>query len=49
MGFVVLGIAAAAMAAGTQNAHIAMNGAVLQMVTHGLIIGRYVLPGGSDL
>jgi NADH-quinone oxidoreductase subunit M len=36
MGFVVLGIAAAAWAAGTDNAAIAMNGAVLQMVTHGL-------------
>ncbi len=46
MGFVVLGIAAAAMAAGTQNAHIAMNGAVLQMVTHGLSsAGMFFLVG----
>lgn len=36
MGFVVLGIAAAAWAAGTENAIFAINGAVLQMVTHGL-------------
>jgi NADH-quinone oxidoreductase subunit M len=36
MGFVVLGIAAAAIAAGTKDAHIAMNGAVLQMFNHGL-------------
>jgi len=36
MGFVVLGIAAAAAAAGTSDAHIAMNGAVLQMFNHGL-------------
>jgi NADH-quinone oxidoreductase subunit M len=36
MGFVVLGIAAAAAAAGTTEAHIAMNGAVLQMFNHGL-------------
>ncbi len=46
MGFVVLGIAAAAMAANTQNAHIAMNGAVLQMVTHGLSsAGMFFLVG----
>ncbi|MBI3739713.1 MAG: NADH-quinone oxidoreductase subunit M, partial [Chloroflexi bacterium] len=31
MGFVVLGIAAAAYAAGTNDAHIALNGAILQM------------------
>jgi NADH-quinone oxidoreductase subunit M len=36
MGFVVLGIAAAAFAAGSQNATIALNGAVLQMFNHGL-------------
>ncbi|MCJ7624455.1 MAG: NADH-quinone oxidoreductase subunit M [Anaerolineaceae bacterium] len=36
MGFVVLGIAAAAWAAGTENAIFSINGAVLQMVTHGL-------------
>jgi len=36
MGFVVLGIAAAAKAAGTLNATIALNGAVLQMFNHGL-------------
>ncbi len=46
MGFVILGIAAAAAAAGTQNAHIAMNGAVLQMVTHGLsAAGMFFLVG----
>ena len=36
MGFVVLGIAAAAFAAGTENATIALNGAVLQMFNHGI-------------
>ncbi|MEX1247285.1 MAG: NADH-quinone oxidoreductase subunit M [Anaerolineales bacterium] len=36
MGFVVLGIAAAAYAAGTQDATIALNGAVLQMFNHGI-------------
>ncbi len=36
MGFVLLGIAAAAKAAGTLNATIALNGAVLQMFNHGL-------------
>ncbi len=36
MGFVVLGIAAAAFAVGTQDAVIALNGAVLQMFNHGL-------------
>lgn len=46
MGFVVLGIAAASLAAGTQNAHIAMNGAILQMVTHGLsAAGMFFLVG----
>ncbi|MCW5839151.1 MAG: NADH-quinone oxidoreductase subunit M [Anaerolineales bacterium] len=36
MGFVVLGIAAAAHAAGTPDGTIAMNGAVLQMFNHGI-------------
>jgi len=36
MGFVVLGIAAAAFAAGTESATIALNGAVLQMFNHGI-------------
>jgi NADH-quinone oxidoreductase subunit M len=46
MGFVVLGIAAAAWAAGTQDAVIAMNGAVLQMFSHGLsAAGMFFLVG----
>ena len=46
MGFVVLGIAAAARAAGTADAHIAMNGAVLQMFNHGLsAAGMFFLVG----
>jgi NADH-quinone oxidoreductase subunit M len=46
MGFVVLGIAAAAWAAGTQNAVIAVNGAVLQMFNHGLsAAGMFFLVG----
>lgn len=46
MGFVVLGIAAAAYAAGTQNATIALNGAVLQMFNHGLsAAGMFFLVG----
>lgn len=49
MGFVVLGIAAAAYAAGTQNAgdaQIALNGAVLQMFNHGLsAAGMFFLVG----
>ena len=46
MGFVVLGIAAAAAAAGTQDANIAMNGAVLQMFNHGLsAAGMFFLVG----
>lgn len=46
MGFVVLGIAAAALAAGTQNAHIALNGAILQMFNHGLSsAGMFFLVG----
>ena len=36
MGFVVLGIAAAARAIGTQDGVIALNGAVMQMFNHGL-------------
>jgi NADH-quinone oxidoreductase subunit M len=46
MGFVVLGIAAAAYAAGTENATIALNGAVLQMFNHGLsAAGMFFLVG----
>ena len=46
MGFVVLGIAAAAHAAGTQDATIAMNGVVLQMFNHGLsAAGMFFLVG----
>jgi NADH-quinone oxidoreductase subunit M len=49
MGFVVLGIAAAAWAVGTQDAshaHIALNGAVLQMFNHGLsAAGMFFLVG----
>lgn len=46
MGFVVLGIAAAALAMGTQNGVIAMNGAVLQMFNHGLYsAGMFFLVG----
>jgi proton-translocating NADH-quinone oxidoreductase, chain M len=46
MGFVVLGIAAAAKAAGTLNATIALNGAVLQMFNHGLsAAGMFFLVG----
>jgi NADH-quinone oxidoreductase subunit M len=46
MGFVVLGIAAAAFAAGTQDANIALNGAVLQMFNHGLsAAGMFFLVG----
>lgn len=46
MGFVVLGIAAAALAAGTENGVIAMNGAVLQMFNHGLYsAGMFFLVG----
>ncbi len=46
MGFVVLGIAAAGWAAGTQNAIIALNGAVLQMFNHGLsAAGMFFLVG----
>ena len=46
MGFVVLGIAAAARAAGTLNANFALNGAVLQMFNHGLsAAGMFFLVG----
>lgn len=46
MGFVVLGIAAAAWASGTENAVIAVNGAVLQMFNHGLsAAGMFFLVG----
>jgi NADH-quinone oxidoreductase subunit M len=46
MGFVVLGIAAAALASGTSDARIALNGAVLQMFNHGLsAAGMFFLVG----
>jgi NADH-quinone oxidoreductase subunit M len=46
MGFVVLGIAAAGYAAGTPNATLALNGAVLQMFNHGLsAAGMFFLVG----
>ncbi|MCL5612376.1 MAG: NADH-quinone oxidoreductase subunit M, partial [Chloroflexi bacterium] len=46
MGFVVLGIAAAAFAAGTSDARIAMDGAILQMFNHGLsAAGMFFLVG----
>jgi NADH-quinone oxidoreductase subunit M len=46
MGFVVLGIAAAASVAGTQDAHLALNGAILQMFNHGLsAAGMFFLVG----
>jgi len=46
MGFVVLGIAAAAAATGTMNATIALNGAILQMFNHGLsAAGMFFLVG----
>ncbi|MCC6146338.1 MAG: NADH-quinone oxidoreductase subunit M, partial [Anaerolineaceae bacterium] len=46
MGFVILGIAAAARAAGSDHAVIASNGAVLQMITHGLSsAGMFFLVG----
>jgi NADH-quinone oxidoreductase subunit M len=46
MGFVVLGIAAAARASGSLNAIIALNGAVLQMFNHGLsAAGMFFLVG----
>jgi NADH-quinone oxidoreductase subunit M len=46
MGFVLLGIAAAAKAAGTMDANIALNGAILQMFNHGLsAAGMFFLVG----
>lgn len=46
MGFVILGISAAAAAGLTADSHIALNGAVLQMVTHGLsAAGMFFLVG----
>lgn len=46
MGFVVLGIAVGAAALGTENSHIALNGAVLQMFNHGLSsAGMFFLVG----
>ena len=46
MGFVVLGIAAAAWAQGGENAIIALNGAVLQMFNHGIsAAGMFFLVG----
>src|SRR5215208_2379319 len=46
MGFVVLGIATAALAAGTNDATIALNGAILQMFNHGLsAAGMFFLVG----
>jgi NADH-quinone oxidoreductase subunit M len=46
MGFVLLGIAAAATAIGTPDATIALNGAVLQMFNHGLsAAGMFFLVG----
>jgi NADH-quinone oxidoreductase subunit M len=46
MGFVVLGIAVAAYAAGTPDAVMAANGAVLQMFNHGLsAAGMFLLVG----
>ena len=46
MGFVILGIAAAARAMGTDDATFALNGAVLQMFNHGLsAAGMFFLVG----
>jgi NADH-quinone oxidoreductase subunit M len=46
MGFVVLGIAAAGLAAGTADARIALSGAILQMFNHGLsAAGMFFLVG----
>lgn len=46
MGFVVLGIAVGAAAFGTENSHLALNGAVLQMFNHGLSsAGMFFLVG----
>jgi NADH-quinone oxidoreductase subunit M len=46
MGFVMLGVAAAGLAAGTPDANIALNGAILQMFNHGLsAAGMFFLVG----
>ncbi|MBN2044383.1 MAG: NADH-quinone oxidoreductase subunit M [Anaerolineales bacterium] len=46
MGFVVLGVAAAARAIGSESATVALNGAVLQMFNHGLsAAGMFFLVG----
>lgn len=46
MGFVMLGVAAAGLAAGTPDAQIALNGAILQMFNHGLsAAGMFFLVG----
>jgi len=46
MGFVMLGVAAAGLASGTNDAHIALNGAILQMFNHGLsAAGMFFLVG----
>jgi NADH-quinone oxidoreductase subunit M len=46
MGFVVLGVAAAAFAIGSQSSTLALNGAVLQMFNHGLsAAGMFFLVG----
>jgi len=46
MGFVMLGVAAAGLASGTNNATIALNGAILQMFNHGLsAAGMFFLVG----
>jgi NADH-quinone oxidoreductase subunit M len=46
MGFVILGIAAAAFSQGTESGTIALNGAVLQMFNHGLsAAGMFFLVG----
>jgi NADH-quinone oxidoreductase subunit M len=46
MGFVVLGVAAAAFAINTESANLALNGAILQMFNHGLsAAGMFFLVG----
>src|SRR5258708_25445517 len=46
MGCVVVGIAAGGLAAGTSDARIALNGAILQMFNHGLsAAGMFFLVG----
>jgi len=46
MGFVMLGVAAAGLASGTNDATIALNGAILQMFNHGLSsAGMFFLVG----